>query len=286
MKKNLLTIAAIFVIAITFGETAYAQLGGLINKAKDAIDKKKDKKKEQTQMQTTTNTDSIQTQSTGNQQTTQSSSGLSSIDNARIQIYLEEIKKVQKDVENYVNGSGDYLVYVYGDSNILEKAISPKARAAYVEKVKSIDPQGKLNAELDKLAQMIDEPMRKYLPNENSFQFKKPAEIAMMKDLLSSEDLSIHKIVVYSPDWNITSNSYGLPVNRFKYGYVWAKDNNSDQPYCVRYELKIIQQYSGGGTYGASFAWKDYDSRAKSVWGCPTVAPKTTTKTTTKKGKQ
>jgi uncharacterized protein YxeA len=63
MKKNLLIIAAIFVIVITFGETTYAQIGDLINKAKDAIDKKKDKKKEQTQT-TTTNTGSTGTQST------------------------------------------------------------------------------------------------------------------------------------------------------------------------------------------------------------------------------
>lgn len=47
MKKNLLTIAAIFVIAITFGETTYAQLGNILNKAKDAA-KKKEKKIEPT----------------------------------------------------------------------------------------------------------------------------------------------------------------------------------------------------------------------------------------------
>ncbi len=46
MKKNLLTIAVILIIAITFGEIAYAQFGDLINKAKDAA-KKKDKPKEQ-----------------------------------------------------------------------------------------------------------------------------------------------------------------------------------------------------------------------------------------------
>jgi hypothetical protein len=37
MKKNLLTIAAIFVIAITFGETAYTQIKKVINKSKRAI---------------------------------------------------------------------------------------------------------------------------------------------------------------------------------------------------------------------------------------------------------
>ncbi len=43
MKKNLLTIAAILIIAITYGETSYAQFGDLINKAKEAA-KKKEKK--------------------------------------------------------------------------------------------------------------------------------------------------------------------------------------------------------------------------------------------------
>jgi hypothetical protein len=276
MKKNLLTIAAILVIAITFGETTYAQIGNILNRAKDAIDKKKDKKKEQTQT-TTTTTDSSGTQSTGNQQTTQTNNGRSQIDDVRLKIYLDDIIQAEKDIDNYVNGDGKYLVFVYGDTNIVEKAISPKARAEYLRD--RTDTQGKLNAELDKLATMIDAPMRKYIPNDDNFQFKTPADVKLMRELLSSENLTIHKIGIFSPNWNISKDEYGLPQNRFKYGYVWAKENSSDQPYCIRYELKIIQDYAGGGTYGASFAWKDYNSRAKMVMGCPVAAPKTTPKT-------
>jgi archaellum component FlaF (FlaF/FlaG flagellin family) len=286
MKKNLLTIAAIFVIAITFGETTYAQLGNILNKAKDAIDKKKEKKKEQTQT-TTTTTDSTGTQSTSNQQTTQTNNGRNAMDDARIQIYLDDIKKAEKDVENYINGSGEYLIYIYGDTNIVQKAISPKARAEYLKEkgVASIDPEGKINAELDKLAQMIDAPMRKYIPDADSFQFKKPAEISMIKGLLSKENLTIFNVGVWSANWIIAKDSYGLPRNRFKWAYVWAKDNRDDHPYCVRYEVQIVQDYAGGGTYGASFAWKDYNSRAKRYQGCPTATPKTTTKPAIKRGK-
>jgi hypothetical protein len=285
MKKNLLTIATILIIAITFGETTYAQIGNILNRAKDAIDKKKDKKKEQTQ----TPTDSTGTQSTGNQQTTKTNNGRSPIDDARIQIYLDDIKKAEKDVEDYINGKGDYLIYNYGDTNIVQPAISPKARAEYLSYKggPEIDPQGKINAEFDKLAQMIDEPMRKYIPADNSFKFKKPAEIAMMKDLLAKENLTIYNIGIFDAGWLIEKDQYGLlPANRYKRGYVWAKDNGDDHPYCVRYEVRIIQTYAGGGTYGDSFAWKDYNSRAKSIWGCPTAATKTTPKPVTKKGKK
>jgi hypothetical protein len=276
MKKHLLIIAAIFVIAIIFGGTTYAQFGNILNKAKDAIEKKKDKKKEPTPT-TTTTTESNETSSDDEDSTSKPSS----IDETRLRIYLDDIIQAEKDVDNFVNGDGKLLVYVYGDSNILEKAISPKARAEYLlnRGGATQDPQGKLNAELDKLAKMIDAPMRKYLPNDDNFQYKTPADIKLMKDLLSSEKLTIFKIGVFSANWNIAKDEYGLPQNRFKFGYVYAKDNGSDQPYCIRYELKIIQDYAGGGTYGASFAWKDYDHQAIMVMGCPVATPKTSPKT-------
>ncbi len=67
MKKNLLTIAAILIIAITFGGTSYAQFGDLINKAKDAAKKKKDKPKEQTPTEQT-NGNGQSTDTSGNKQ--------------------------------------------------------------------------------------------------------------------------------------------------------------------------------------------------------------------------
>ena len=59
MKKYLTIYIAIAVITLSFATSNYAQFGNILNKAKDAIDKKKDKnKKEEPTVNQTTNSDS------------------------------------------------------------------------------------------------------------------------------------------------------------------------------------------------------------------------------------
>jgi hypothetical protein len=46
---------------------------------------------------------------------------------------------------------------------------------------------------------------------------------------------------------------------------VWARSTLNDHPYCRIYWINIIQDYAGGGTYGASYAYFVNDELA----GCP-----------------
>ena len=64
----------------------------------------------------------------------------------------------------------------------------------------------------------------------------------------------VHKIGLYQNQWLISKNALGIPHNRYKQGAIYGRDPNSDHPYCRIWYVNIIQNYSGGGTYAASYA--------------------------------
>ena len=63
MKHKITIYIAIVIMMLSFASTGFAQFGNILNKAKDAIDKKKDKKK---QDEPTTNQPTNSDSSTGN----------------------------------------------------------------------------------------------------------------------------------------------------------------------------------------------------------------------------
>jgi hypothetical protein len=88
----------------------------------------------------------------------------------------------------------------------------------------------------------------------------------MMKAALeNSATLKIHKIGLYHGTWQIDKNNLGIPNARYKQGYIWVRDTADDHPYCHLYQVNIIQNYAGGGTYAASSARFIGDT----LFGCP-----------------
>jgi hypothetical protein len=77
--------------------------------------------------------------------------------------------------------------------------------------------------------------------------------------------LKIHKIGLANQEWLIEKNALGIPINRFKRGYVWVTDTTNDYPYCHLYQISLIQDYSGSGTYGATYMTFANDW----IVGCP-----------------
>jgi hypothetical protein len=88
----------------------------------------------------------------------------------------------------------------------------------------------------------------------------------MMKGTLRNlSTLKIHKIGLFHGNWQISKDDYGLPNARYKQGYIWVRDTTDDHPYCHLYQVNIIQDYAGGGTYAASYARFLDDT----LFGCP-----------------
>ncbi len=91
----------------------------------------------------------------------------------------------------------------------------------------------------------------------------------MMKGTLGNlATLKIHKIELAQSNWLISKNDFGLSMARYKQGYIWVRDTTDDHPYCHFYQINIIQDYAGGGTYGASYA-RFLDN---TLFGCPAAA--------------
>jgi hypothetical protein len=73
-------------------------------------------------------------------------------------------------------------------------------------------------------------------------------------DLDNPAALKIYKIGLNQASWLTSKDDFGLPTSRYKHGMIWLRDAADDHPYCKIYYVNIIQDYAGGGTYGASYA--------------------------------
>jgi len=87
-----------------------------------------------------------------------------------------------------------------------------------------------------------------------------------MKGVLTRPaDYKIFSVGLLGSSWAIDKNSLGIPTARFKNGAIYLKDLTQDHPYCYLTYVNIIQDYAGGGTYGASYTVYVRDK----LVGCP-----------------
>ena len=185
---------------------------------------------------------------------------------ARLEILLEEINKRKKEVAAYDPAESTQLVTM-STPELFLPAISPRARAAYYKRDQLNETQqAALNPALDSLAAAAAKKLPLYKPDAMVFAFHNPsAELLMKQSLRNAATLKVHRSGIKEATWLIEKNELGLPLDRYKHGYIWARDNNDDHPYCHLYTIFVQQDYAGGGTYGAVFA-RLSDSE---IVGCP-----------------
>ena len=169
--------------------------------------------------------------------------------------FLNDIAIAQKAVDAYTPEEKTYLVRD-GEYNWLLRAVSPSEREKWNKKsLKKPGDLQKFNDALDVLAASVAKKMPLYQANPKIYNFHNAAEEKMMKEELENPATTkIYKIGLNQNSWLISKNDYGLPTSRYKNGMIWLRDPANDHPYCKIYYVNIIQDYSGGGTYGASYA--------------------------------
>jgi hypothetical protein len=148
-------------------------------------------------------------------------------------------------------------------------AVSPSAREKWLKDSNALQFKEcpNLVSALDKLAAAAAEKFPLYTANPKAYNLRNPAEEKMMKATLkNAAAVKIHKIGLNQASWLISKNELGLPTSRYKHGFIWFRDPADDHPYCHFYYVNILQDYAGGGTYGASYALFVEDGLA----GCPT----------------
>ncbi len=173
----------------------------------------------------------------------------------RLTFFLEKIAKAQKAADEYTPETRVYLVGS-GEYEWLERAVSPKAREEWSKKwLTKPNERQKFNEVFDALAATAAKKLPLCQTNPKAYNFRNPAEETMIKAKLDNlAKFKIHKIGFKESAWLIDKNSLGIPTARYKHGMVWVRDETDDHSYCKVFYLNIIQDYAGGGTYGASYA--------------------------------
>lgn len=185
---------------------------------------------------------------------------------ARLEILLELIDKRKREVETFDPAERTQLVTM-STPELFLPAISMRARAAYYKRDQLNErQQAAMNPALDSLAAAAGKKLSLYKPDATLFGFHNPsAESLMKQSLKNAATLKVHRSGIKEAVWLIEKNELGIPLDRFKHGYIWARDNGDDHPYCHLYTIHVQQNYAGGGTYGAVFARLSDDV----IVGCP-----------------
>jgi hypothetical protein len=183
-----------------------------------------------------------------------------------LRAHMDSIAEKQKQVEAFDPNTKIYLVSA-STPDYLMLAVSPRARAEWLSG-DSLEFKPNLDPVLDALAAAAAKKLPIYIPNASLFAFHNPLEERMMKGEMGNlAAVKIHQLGLAHSIWQISKNEIGIPTARFKRGYAWVRVTE-DHPYCRLYQVNIIQDYAGGGTYGASYA-KFLDN---TLFGCPAGA--------------
>lgn len=198
------------------------------------------------------------------------SSLMSNKSNAQRDVWLEvvvdDINKKKREVDSY-DPSESNRAFEIGTPYWLLFAVSPRAREVYYKQVKANESRrAALDNAFNSLAESAAKKLPLYKPEATIFGVRNPsAEQMVVRSLKNAATLKVHKIGFKEANWLIEKNEFGIPLNRYKHGYIWARDSNDDHSYCHLYMVYIQQNYAGGGTYGQTFANISDDQ----IVGCP-----------------
>jgi hypothetical protein len=191
--------------------------------------------------------------------------------NPLAEVHLTDLEKTRKEAEEFRPGLREYFVSTLSDSKnlYLEAALSPSAREEWLGRFRENDPKFEqcMKPALDQLAAVA----RKTLPSYTGPAGYTPATPAEKNALLGAIDdiakAKVFKVAIKEANWLIDKNSLGIPNSRFKHGVIWAQYPNSDDGFCRIFWVNVVQDYAGGGTYGASQG----NFVGRSFAGCPST---------------
>jgi hypothetical protein len=188
-----------------------------------------------------------------------------------LNVMISDIKTAKEEVDLYTNPQERLYLVSTPSSPWLLRAVSAKARDEFAADKKFNDwrkanKTNKFDAALDELAEAAAGKLPGYIPNADNFAIHDKALEQMIKGKLkNAATLKISKIGLLHSNWIIEKNDLGIPVNRYREAFIWAKDSADDHEYCHQYGFVIQQDYAGGGTYGATGTYLNTDS----IFGCP-----------------
>ena len=214
----------------------------------------------------TTNTSSSPTTTTSSNSTTaetESAPARKACSDGVTQVYLEDIAKYRAEAEEYRPGLRDYFVSTASDgkNKYLEAAMIPNVRKEWDKWDKEF--KDCVYPALDGLAEAARKTIGGYT-GPAGYVSGTPAEkkilLSAINDLAQGKAL---KVGIKQPNWLIAKDSYNFPTARYRHGYAYVQYPGTGL--CWVFWINLVQDYAGGGTYGASYG--NFISR--SLAGCP-----------------
>jgi len=250
MKKNLILMVALLIVCSFGGRSVSAQLTITIPK----IPKINKPKKEQprAEMPKTDDNQSKTTQTTASKPVVMRDKCSES---RWLERHLEEIAKRQQEVDSFTPERGWFTKNFTYDH--LLNAVSLSAREKWLKDSDALQFKDcpNLVSAFDALAASAAKKLPLYQANPKAYNFRNAADEKLMKaELENPATLKIYKIGLNQSNWLISKDNFDLPTSRYKHGMIWARNPADDHAFCKFYYVNIIQDYAGGGTYGASHA--------------------------------
>lgn len=170
-------------------------------------------------------------------------------------IHNENAQITIKQAAEYRPGLRNYYVREFNDNqNIyLKAAISASRRQKWFEGWKDPSFPKCMGPVLDQLAAVARKTLPTYKPT--GFPVRNAAEENLLRTAVN--DIADAKPLgggFTSTDWKIEHRGNGIPRLRYRNGMLYLKYPKLDDGFCRIVHVNLVQDYSGGGTYGATRA--------------------------------
>ena len=180
----------------------------------------------------------------------------SGCDDPFTQVHTEDMRKTLAQAAEYRSGLRSYYVEDFNDrrNEYLRAAISPTRRKEWYEG-KNVDEVRKDCFEplFDQIAEAAKRTLPTYRPAGHTLGT--PAELRILRSGVNDlAQATVFKVGLEGPNWRISKDNYNFPTARFKYGLIWARYPKTDDGFCRIIWINLVQDYIGGGRYGAGYA--------------------------------
>ncbi len=172
-------------------------------------------------------------------------------------VHYGQAYKTLREVEEYKPGLRDYYVRELNDNcnEYLLAGISERERKDWLKSHGTNEKYLHCMVPIfDEIGAAAKRTLPKYRPRNYTHQAS--GEESLIRNLIKDQlpDAKVLEAGVSTPSWMIEKLNNGIPRSRYKYGMAWVKSPKDDDGFCRIVYVNIIQDYSGGGTYGDSWA--------------------------------
>ena len=182
-----------------------------------------------------------------------------------IDYQIGEINKYKSSLDGW-NPATQIFPKPSSSDDYIGLALSKKERASWLQD-KKVAPDARLDAALDEVKALLYKRLPEYTLNSKSFNNRNaPEEKLMLAEMTGVPGIKVFKIGFNQASWLIDKNELGIPKARYKHGMIYGRNPASEDPFCRAWYVNVVQEYAGGGTYGATEA----RYIEKEIMACPT----------------